>query len=883
VVRAGRRLLGRSAQAELIRALARDAAAGRPGVLLVRGAEGTGKSALLAAVDQALRDEAAVLSAVCVDDGPFSVARALFGEAPADAEDEHGLQRRLLGLAAERAGALPLVILLDDVHRCDSATARWLGLLVRRAPGGRVLLVLASRCADRTTVDALFAEVAGAADTAAIDLGPLAEADVRELLRWEFGAEPHEEFLRACLELGNGIPGATLSCVARIAGRGGRPDEEQARRLRAETTPESAASWLASQGETVLRYATAVAIVGDDRADATGALFGLPVAAGHAARTTLRLAGVLSERGTVRSEPLRAHLLAAFDPQELAELRLRAARLLSDEGRPAREVAEQIAALPVVAEPWMADVLREAARECGDPAAAARYLSRALEVTPDHVGLRLQLANALDAADPKAAGSIYGEVLREVTAVEERAFAVTRQGAAALRTPHVTVAFANLVTEWRALPATADPELRVVMEVILLMVGLAGATTVAAALGHSREMAPPAGARTRFARRLAQQLGRAELLRGESVDRTLEMTRASLPPPDGIHDWWDTLAAKALHFGGRPDEAAAVADRVLAEAATRGDESSHAVTLAARASWRLDLGELEDAAADAEAVIAHPLGGAHTSAGRWARMVLASVCAHNADHAGAQAHLAELPQPREPELRALRLMAIARLHRGRGELDAALAALRACGDELDAMGIHNPVLVPWWLDAVAVLVELERRDEAADLASLGEAGAARWDTPPARGYAAFARGLVTGDGDLLANAARQLEAAGYLLHAARALTALGLTLARRGDDKAARRPLRTAVGLAVRCGAQVAADTARAALVRAGGRMSELSARDVLTGGERRVAELAARGRSNRQIADTRFVTVRTVESHLSNAYRKLGVQTRADLAARLR
>ena len=64
--------------------------------------------------------------------------------------------------------------------------------------------------------------------------------------------------------------------------------------------------------------------------------------------------------------------------------------------------------------------------------------------------------------------------------------------------------------------------------------------------------------------------------------------------------------------------------------------------------------------------------------------------------------------------------------------------------------------------------------------------------------------------------------------------------------------------------------------------MSELSTRDVLTGGERRVAELAVQGLTNRQIADGLFVTVRTVESHLSNVYRKLGVQTRADLAARL-
>ncbi|KJK47212.1 hypothetical protein UK23_21100 [Lentzea aerocolonigenes] len=876
---------------ELVQARVRETAAGRPGALIVRGGAGIGKSAFLAELCEVLRDEAEVLSAVCGDDrASFSVARALFGAAAdevlAAGQDEHVRQRQLLKLAVGRAGERPLVLVIDDVHRCDRATARWLGLLARRASGGRVFVVLANRCVDRAAADALFGELTGALDTTTIELGPLAEADVRELIRRQFGAEPHEEFLRASVELCNGIPGTTLACLTRLADQGGRPDEEWAGRLRAEATAESVTSWsawLGRQEEPVLRLATAVAILGTDGADAAGALFELPAAAVDSARTTLRLAGVLTERGSFCSEPLRAHLLAAFGQEELADLRVRAARLLSDEGRPAREVAEQIAALPVVAEPWMAATLREAARECDDaPGDAEHYLRRALEVIPDHVGMRLELANLLLDVDAEGASRIYSEVLRDLTAVDERAFAVTRQGAAALRTAHVSEAFGNLVDEWLSLPVSADPQLRAVIEVLLLMVGLAGATTVATALRHAEQMVPPADIRTRFERRLVQQLGRAELYRGESVERALELTRLSIPQPGAVHDWWDTLSAKVLHFAGYPEEAAAVVDQVLASASARGDESSHAVALSARAAWRLDLGDLPGAAADAEAVVAHPLGGAQTAAGRWARMMLAAVCAQNGDHAGVREFLGELPHLREPEVRALRLTATACLLHGSGEPDQALTALLECGEELDAMGIRNPVLVPWWLDAVAVLVELGRLDEAADLATFGEAGAACWDTPASRGYAALARGLVTGDAEGLADASRRLELAGYRLREAQALTALGLTLLRQGDDRGARGHLRKAVGLAVRCGSSSAVAAARAALVRAGGRMSELSTRDVLTGGERRVAELAVQGLTNRQIADGLFVTVRTVESHLSNVYRKLGVQTRADLAARL-
>ncbi|MFB8236688.1 helix-turn-helix transcriptional regulator [Kitasatospora purpeofusca] len=55
-----------------------------------------------------------------------------------------------------------------------------------------------------------------------------------------------------------------------------------------------------------------------------------------------------------------------------------------------------------------------------------------------------------------------------------------------------------------------------------------------------------------------------------------------------------------------------------------------------------------------------------------------------------------------------------------------------------------------------------------------------------------------------------------------------------------------------------------------------------LSRAELRVAELAARGRTNRQIAHELFLTVSTVEQHLTSSYRKLGVKRRADLPVHL-
>ncbi|MFJ8430697.1 response regulator transcription factor [Kitasatospora sp. NPDC094019] len=56
----------------------------------------------------------------------------------------------------------------------------------------------------------------------------------------------------------------------------------------------------------------------------------------------------------------------------------------------------------------------------------------------------------------------------------------------------------------------------------------------------------------------------------------------------------------------------------------------------------------------------------------------------------------------------------------------------------------------------------------------------------------------------------------------------------------------------------------------------------VLSRAELRVAELAARGRTNRQIAHELFITVSTVEQHLTSSYRKLRVRRRAELPPHL-
>ena len=122
------------------------------------------------------------------------------------------------------------------------------------------------------------------------------------------------------------------------------------------------------------------------------------------------------------------------------------------------------------------------------------------------------------------------------------------------------------------------------------------------------------------------------------------------------------------------------------------------------------------------------------------------------------------------------------------------------------------------------------------------------------------------------------------LEHAKALAALGSALRHARRPAEAREPLREALELADACGAPALADEVRSELYAAGARprTDAMAGVAALTATERRVAELAAGGETNRDIAQALFVTPKTVEVHLSNAYRKLGIRSRRELSAAL-
>ena len=134
--------------------------------------------------------------------------------------------------------------------------------------------------------------------------------------------------------------------------------------------------------------------------------------------------------------------------------------------------------------------------------------------------------------------------------------------------------------------------------------------------------------------------------------------------------------------------------------------------------------------------------------------------------------------------------------------------------------------------------------------------------------------------ELLAQSVASLRDSPALLELAHSLTELGATVRRAGQRASAREPLAEALELALRCGASRLAARAREELKATGARPRRewRTGVEALTPSELRIVRLAAEGRTNREIAHELYVTLKTVEGHLSRAYTKLGIERRDEL-----
>jgi DNA-binding CsgD family transcriptional regulator len=217
-----------------------------------------------------------------------------------------------------------------------------------------------------------------------------------------------------------------------------------------------------------------------------------------------------------------------------------------------------------------------------------------------------------------------------------------------------------------------------------------------------------------------------------------------------------------------------------------------------------------------------------------------------------------------------------------GDAAGAAAWLGRAEEQAAALGWGEPARRWWNDDHAEALLELGRIDDAIRVLDVWEADAERLDrtwvlarVTRSRGLVAAAEGDVERAAALLERAVAQHEETGDLFGRSRALLALGIVRRREKQKRAAREAIEAALAGFDRLGAATWIAKARDELGSIGGRTREGG----LTPAERRVAALVAEGRTNREVAAALFLGERTVETHLSHVYAKLGIRSRTELA----
>ncbi|MDQ1025050.1 DNA-binding CsgD family transcriptional regulator [Streptomyces umbrinus] len=609
----------------------------------------------------------------------------------------------------------------------------------------------------------------------------------------------------------------------------------------------------------LLRVSRASVLLRSADADLVGALAGLP--AGVVARTlnAARELGLLPQRIPAHGVPPHLDALIGTLPAAEGErMRAQAAEILNDAGRPAGQVADLILGQSALNRPWMTAILKEAAGTArrDHPASAVRYLERLHRDDPADVAVRTDLAVVLLDIDPTAAREHLEGALARTDDPHARARAAVPLRLAALmthRTPDTPRTLDNLLREvWAGrLDPTPPPRTRPTP---------VGGTTEHLALAARALRTALTGTDLRGATTIAQQVLR--------VDRPRTA-------------WARVAAAQVLGLADDTTAALGHLDMAIADSERRKEVWADCHARSARALLLLESGRAHDAAEAALAASRIARGHGWEEHSHLAPVTLALALVAGADLDRAEDTLRRLDGRRvDDSVWAYHhhLMAKALVERGRGRLGQALDLMERCGASLAAADVANPVFTTWWVHSTELLMALGRTSAAAERAELGRHLAEQWPTARSTGLSVLARGMVAAASDrveLLAESVRLLDSSSDRYSRALAELRLGQALLQRGDKKAARGHLHAARATAVRYGLTTVAEPARAALTAAGGR----PARVALSAAERPVAEMAAAGARNRAIADALYLTVRTVEYHLTNVYRKLGVTGRADLA----
>jgi DNA-binding CsgD family transcriptional regulator len=809
------------------------------------------------------------------------------------------------GMARDRT----VLIVVDDLHWSDSESLRAL-LRTARARRPRTLLVCSLTAGDVRTARPCVRDVLALGDRT-VELDGLSTAGTRQVIEAVFEETPDAAFVRACQDRCGGNPFLLHAVADDALFHGLRPtarDAAAAAALRPLHVRRRLLSYLHSLPDHVRRTACALTLLGAHAEPSLVADLAQVDAHRYAdALRVLRPAGLVDdpERRVRVGSMLRDVLEEGLPLEERAAMRGMAAELLHRTGHPAEQAAEHLMSVVALRGRDSVAILRRAADSAlrrGSPRDAARYLGRALldtaPVGASRAGLLIDLANAERSFATAASQRHVAEAVPLLETVRERAAALVRLGPL-LIDPYafrVDELLRRVSADLAAVSSSdsadvLDRELALRLEAREHFLGAQDPAQQRSALRRLRELGPNPPARSVGERELLGALTHVAMVTNTVPGDELAALAARLltqeqPCPDHVHTALP-LAVSVLAAAGRTEGAAGWLRQARRVAERYGDHVEQAVIRAEQALLALAEGDLT--AARCEVLGEDALSGPEMSGlPAICAAVLAMVALQTGDPGLAHTVLTRHRlSDRNHFLAALLDMACGALAVRRGELRTALDHFSVAGRHMERIGWRNPAVLPW-SSAVALMHHRLGDPEQAVAAARAEVEQARaWGAPTALGRALAVEGRVTpgrAGAVLLEEAVDVLEKGSNGYELGRALHALGTRA--ETDHTRREKALRRARDLAVECNASEL-ETKILRILREQGADSTRKAVS-LTPSEDKVARLAATGMSNQEISAKLSISSRMVEKHLTNCYRKLGIDGRpylrealADLGSR--
>jgi ATP/maltotriose-dependent transcriptional regulator MalT len=809
----------------------------------------------------------------------------------------HGLYWLLNNLADES----PIALSIDDLHWADAESLRFINYLAPRLDGMPFAVIASVRTGEQPPAG--LDRLAGDPDTIVLHPGPLSANGTAAICEHRLDTPVTGDFANACREATGGNPFYLDALLREVKEEEMATDARgaaQVRRMGPAAVAQGVLLRLSGTPAATGALVRAIAVLGDGAAIGEAAtLAELDRQQAATAADLLAALGLLTPGEALEFvHPIvREAVYADMGSHERSAAHARAADVLGATDASEERIAAQVAEAEPAGDPKRVELLRRVAGYAlakGAPDAAVALLRRALAEPPPSATravVLLELGSAELRAAEREAIDHLATAVEEITDPKSLALSV-RLLANALTWARQSDRAIEALDSVISIVEPADRELALFLESDLAahaqVASWQARRPVARRLERHRSLDGATPGERLVLACLAFEDARASESEAEAVaciERVLAGTELldeqDLDVPPALYVLLvGLLATDALDFA---DE---VLGRMLADAKARVSIPGIAFVLAHQAVAAARRGALSRAEADArgalELLTTHeiPLGV------ELALGALITALVEEGEIDAAELALVEngfdgaIP-PGMPTNDLLE--ARARLHLAQGRPNVGLEDLQEYGRRVELWGSANPLASRWRTRASAALLAMGDTHGARAIAHDDVERARRWGAASGIGLALRATALAqngTASIDRLREAATVLERSPAQLDHARTLVELGAALRRANQRKEARQALGDGLYLADLCGARLLVDHARTELRAAGGRSSDPwgAGAQRLTASERRVAELAAEGLSNPEIAQSLFVTRKTVETHLGRVYQKLAISGRGKL-----